>query len=91
MGACCTDNVCQGKIDICSKEVESLDEMKYHACPKEELCGDYFITPDSDGAITELMPADNLFKEGNLCTYQIGYPGGVTDKDRLSVQLDALY
>ncbi len=65
--------------------------MKYHACPKEELCGEYFITPPSDGSIVEISPAENMFQGGNLCTYQIGYPGGVRDKDRISVQLDALY
>ena len=48
-GTCCTDVTCLGKVDICSKEVDNMPLMAYHACPKENWCGDYIVMPSSDG------------------------------------------
>jgi hypothetical protein len=95
-GTCCTDAVCKGKVDICSKEITDLSEMMYQACPKEAWCGDYFVTPENDGVMLEIKPTeeasnDNLFSQGALCTYQINFPENSGDKDRLQVSLESKY
>ena len=55
-GNCCTDDSCEGKVDICSNEANSMIQMQYQVCPKESYCGDYYIYPDIQGNLLTIRP-----------------------------------